>query len=74
MSPRRLLRRYGRARAPRQHLDVWWWNNGRWELYAPDVSRQRADRLARQITYELAPRWGLGNVRTQITAHGFSPS
>jgi hypothetical protein len=31
------------------------------------------DKLARQVTYELAPRWGFDNIPTKVVGEGEEP-
>jgi hypothetical protein len=64
-----LLEPSGREGTPRT-WDVWWREHGTWALYRENLPRTRADRLARRITYELGPRWGLGNAPVRVVPHG----
>jgi hypothetical protein len=54
----------------RQTFDVWWMERDAWAIYASNLSRSKADALARRVKYELAPRWGLPNVPTRVVPHG----
>jgi hypothetical protein len=56
----------------RQKWDVYWIDpeTGKWEIYGRNLSRAQAERLARKVTYFLAPRWGFGNIPTKIVGAG----
>lgn len=60
-----------RPKLPR--WDVYWWQNGRWEIYGPGLSRRAADALAKKVTYVLSPRWGMPNVSTKVVQEGHAP-
>jgi len=56
--------------ATAQRWSVWWREKGRWSLFRSGLSRRAADTLAKRVTYELAPRWGLPNVPTTVLPDG----
>ena len=60
----------------RAKWSVWWRNpdkHGVWDLYQAGLSRAGADRLAFKVTYVMSPRWGHGNVPTQVLPDGAMP-
>ena len=62
-------------KSKKQKWDVYWVSpeTKKWTKYGSGLARTRADKLARQVTYELAPRWGYDNIPTKVVGEGDEP-